>query len=278
MTNIIIVSFKEETKAIDALHKLNELESYGDISIYEKIVVRKKENGEYEVLKEDSFAGWKTLAGMGIGSLVGLLGGPVGFIIGVYTGTAIGLIADASHFDFAEDFISKVENKMTAGTVSIIAEINEDSDVFIDNYMKPFGATVTRSTVDFEYDNYVDDQIEEIDEEIADARATLKKSAGDDKKKIEKKIDQLKTKRREKIAEIEEESKKKMKNIKDKTAAGVDKIKSGINELKDSISTSAKVEKAERIKRRIARHEAKLNDLNKELKELTKAGEKVGSI
>lgn len=278
MTKIIIVSFKEEAKAIEAMHKLNELESFGDITVFEKIVVRKKENGECEVLKEDSFAGWKTLAGMGIGGLIGLLGGPVGFIIGTYTGTAIGAIADVSHYDFAEDFISKIENKMTAGTVSIIAEINEDSDVFVDTYMKPLGATIIRSAVDFEYDNYVDEQVEEIDEEIDEARATLKKSAGDEKKKIEKKIENLKAKRREKISEFEAESKKRMKNIKDKAAAGVDKMKSGVKNLEDNMNKSSKIQKAERIKRRIARHQAKLDTLNNELKEVTKSGEKVSSI
>jgi hypothetical protein len=34
MTKIIVVSFKEEAKAIKAMHKLIELESFGDISIY----------------------------------------------------------------------------------------------------------------------------------------------------------------------------------------------------------------------------------------------------
>ena len=93
MKNVIVASFKEEAKAIEALHKLNELESFGDISIYEQIMVRKNADEKTEILKQDDSLGWRTLAGMGMGSMLGLLGGPVGFVIGLYTGTAVGAIA-----------------------------------------------------------------------------------------------------------------------------------------------------------------------------------------
>ena len=202
MKNIIVVSFTDETKAIDALHKLSELDSFGDISIYEKIMVRKKTNGECEVLKEDSFEGWRTLTGMGIGSLLGILGGPVGFVIGLYTGTAIGAIADLGHYDFADDFIAKTKNKLAPGTVSIIAEIDEDSDAFVDASLKPFGAVITRSDVDFEFDNYVNEQIDKIEDDIAEERAALKKAIGNDKTKIQNKIAELKEKRKATIAEF----------------------------------------------------------------------------
>ena len=268
MTNVIVVSFQEETKAIEALHKLNELESLGDISVYEKIMIRKKPNGESEILEEDSSEGWRILTGMGVGSLLGMLGGPIGFVFGLYTGTAVGAIADANHYDFAEDFIAKVENKMQAGTTSIIAELDEDSEVFIDTYLKPFGAVITRSDVDFEFDKYEHEQIDEIDEEIANERAAFKEARKEDRKKIQRKIADLKEKRKEKIAEFMAKAKASEKNIKDKTTAGIAKVKSGIKEFGANVSNDVKEERADRIKRRIVRHEEKLKDLNKQLKEL----------
>ena len=246
MAKVIVVSFAEETKAIEALHKLNELDSLGDISIYEMMMVRKKTNGDCEVLKENSSEGWRVLAGMGIGSMLGLLGGPVGFVIGLYTGTAIGGIAEISHYDFADDFVEKVKNKISAGTVSIIAEIDEDSNVFIDTYLNPMGAVITRSDVDFEFDKYMNEQIDEMDEEIADERAELKKARKEDREKIQKKIAELKEKRKAKIAEF------------------VAKGRAAKNRVNDEINE----QRADRIKRRIARHEEKLNDLSKQLKEL----------
>ena len=268
MANVIVVSFQEETKAIEALHKLNELESLGDISIYEKIMIRKKANGESEILKEDSFEGWRTLAGMGVGSLLGMLGGPLGFVFGLYTGTAVGALAEINHYDFADDFITKVENKMQTGTIAIIAELDEDSNAFVDTYLKPLGAVITRSDVDFEFDKYENEQIDELDEEIADERAAFKEARKEDRKKIQKKIAELKEKRKAKIAEFVAKAKAAEKNIKDKTTGGIAKVKSDVKEFGARISNEVKEEREERIKRRIARHEEKLKDLNKQLKEL----------
>jgi uncharacterized membrane protein len=268
MKNVIVASFKEEAKAIEALHKLNELDSFGDISIYDQIMVRKNADGKTEILKQDDSEGWRTLTGMGVGSLLGLLGGPVGVVIGLYTGTAIGAIADANHYDFAEDFIAKVEKKIMAGTVTIIAEIEEDSEVFIDSYLKPFGAEIFRSDVDFEFDNYMDEQIDEIDDEIAADRETLKKAAGNEKAKIQKKIADLKEKRRAKIAEFVAKGKEAKKDITDKTTSGLSKVKADIKSFGNGISEEVKKEKIERINRKIGRHKDTLNDLKKQLNEL----------
>lgn len=271
MKNVIVASFKEEAKAIEALHKLNELDSFGDISIYDQIMVRKNADGKTEILKQDGFDGWRTFTGIGVGGMLGLLGGPVGVVIGLYTGMAIGAIADANHYDFAEDFIAKVEKKIMTGTVTIIAEIEEDSEVFVDSYLKPFGAEIFRSDVDFEFDHYMDEQIDEIDADIAADREALKKAAGNEKAKIQKKIADLKEKRRAKIAEFVAKGKEAKDNIKDKTTAGFAKVKSDVKEFGISISNEVKEEKAEWLKSRIARQEKKLHDLNKQLNELTKS-------
>jgi len=268
MTKVIIASFTEEAKAISALHKLIELESFGDISMYERIMVRKKANGEIETLKEDSVEGWRALTGMAVGGLIGLLAGPVGFVVGLLTGTIIGGVSDAGHYDFEGDFAKKIEAKMPVGTVLIIAEINEDSVGFIDSSLKPFDAKIIRSDVDFEFDQYVDDQIEEIDENIADERAKLKKAIGNDKEKIEKKIADLKANRKSKIAEFEAKSKKSIQTIKDKAEFEINSVKTGAHNVVDQINESVDENRENRLKHRIASHEAKLKSLNTELKSL----------
>ena len=130
----------------------------------------------------------------------------------------VGAIADAGHYDFAEDFIARVENKMQAGTISIIAEADEDSEVFIDTYLKPLGAAITRSDVDFEFYKYENEQIDEIDEEMAAERAAFKEARKEDRKEIQKKIDELKEKRKAKIAAFTAKAKASEKNMKNKTA------------------------------------------------------------
>jgi len=268
MKNVIVASFKEESKAIAALHKLNELDSFGDITIYDHIMVRKKGDGKLEILKQDDSEGWRTFTGMGVGSLLGLLGGPVGFVIGLYTGAAMGALADLNHYDFAEDFIAKVEKKITVGTVTIIAEIEEDSEVFVDTYLKPFGAVIWRSDVDVEFDKQMDEEMDEIEADIAEQRAALKKAAKNEKKKIETKIADLKEKRRARIAEFVTKRKQVEKNIKTTVASSIETFKSDVRAVRSDIRNDIKTEKIERIERRIGRHEDVLNALNRQLKEL----------
>lgn len=266
MTKVIVVYFKEEAKAINALHKLIELESFGDISMYERVMVRKKANGELETMSNNGSEGWRTFTGMAVGGLIGLLGGPVGFVIGLISGTVIGGISDAGHYDLEGDFVKKIESTMPEGTIAIIAEIDENTNGFVDSYLKPFDALVVRSDVDFEFDQYVDDQIEEIDEDIADERVKLKKAIGADKVKVEKKIADLKKSRKAKIADIEAKSKKSIHNLMDKTAAGIETVKSNVQDVGNQIGETINENREYRLKKRIAAHESKLEHLKKELK------------
>src|SRR5690606_22150809 len=204
MANIIVVPFKEETKAIDALHKIKELDAYGDITLYEHMMIRKKANDQYEVLnKTTDGEGWRTFTGMALGGLVGAIAGPLGLIIGLYTGTAAGAIWDISRYDFEDDFVKKVSGKMNTGTIAIIAEVGEDSPVFIDDALKSYSSEIIRSEAGVEFDNYIDDQIEDLEDDIEDEREKLKNATAQEKVKIKAKITDLKEKRKAKISELE---------------------------------------------------------------------------
>jgi len=246
MTNVIVASFDKETKAIEAMHKLSELESFGDISIYGKALVRTQNDGKYEILESNTPNGWRTLTGTVVGSLVGAIGGPVGFVIGLCTGTTIGFISDVGRQNFDESFVKKVQDRMPARTVSIIAEIDEDSDVFVDNALMPYGAEISRSDVDFEFDDYIMAKIESVDKKLTEARENMKNAAGREKEKITQKIAELKDKRNAIIAD----ARKDVKNFKDQINDAVAKSRAGF------------------IKNRIARHETKLTELKEELNDI----------
>lgn len=269
MANIIVVSFKEETKAIEALHKIKELDMYGDITLYEHMMVRKKENDQYEVLNDDtSGEGWRTLTGAAVGGLLGALAGPVGLVIGLYSGVAIGAIADVVHYDFEDDFIKKINNKMKPGTIAIVAEVSEESPIFIDDYLKPFDAEIIRTDADLEYDNFIEEQIEELEDEIEDEREKLKKATADKKVKIKTKIADLKAKRKAKIAELEAKRKSTVQEIKTKTEARIEKLKAGLDKFEDSVENTVSDARASRIKKRIKKQEARLNKLEHKLEDV----------
>ena len=245
MTNLIIASFTEEAQAIEASQKLNELESIGDITIYERVLVRKKADGTSELVQTDTSEGLTTLSGMTIGTLIGALAGPVGMLAGMLTGTLAGAAMEADDYGFAEDFVSKAADHLQPGAIAIIAEVEEDNNIFIDDSLTPLGATLTRSEVNYELDKYSDEELDQLDEDIAEQRTKLKTAAADKKAKIEKKIADLKTKRKETLAEWKEQAKEAASDVKE----------------------SVKDRQIARIRNKIEKHQKKISDLESKLQE-----------
>ncbi|WP_117880408.1 DUF1269 domain-containing protein [Aureibaculum luteum] len=263
MANIIVVPFKEEKRAIDALHKIKELDAYGDITLYEHMMIRKKENNQFEVLNDQTDEeGWRTLTGAAVGGLLGAIAGPVGFVIGLYSGLAVGAIADVSRYDFEDDFVKKVSNQMTVGTIAIIAEVGEDSSVFINEALEPYSSEIIRSEAGIEFDDYIDGQIEDIEDKIEDEREKLKKATKEEKVKIKSKIAELKAKRKIKIAALETKRKQALKIIKDKTDNRIKQMENRLNDYEHSVSNSIMKVRKNRLKKRIKKQEEKLYQLH----------------
>ena len=243
MTNLIIATFKEEAEALEASQKLNELESIGDVTIYERVIIKKNADGETVVLQSDTTEGLTTVSGMAIGALVGALAGPVGLVAGMFTGTLAGGVIEADDYGFAEDFISGAAAQLQPGMTAVVAELEESAPIFVDSSLSPLGGTLTRSDVDYEYTKHSDEEIDELDEEIAAARAKLKSAAQNDKAKFQKKIDKLKEERKERIEEFKDK-------VKDKAA---------------EVKASVKDRKIGKLRNKIERHQQRIADLEKQL-------------
>ena len=226
MTNLVVISFKNEAQAIAGSHKLIELESFGDITVYEKVMVKKDSNGETSAIQADTSEGLRVFSGMALGSLIGALAGPVGALVGMVSGTMTGALLETNYYDFSDEFTSKVNNQLQRGSVAIIAEIYEEGPAFLDNAMEPLGGTISRSNVDDEYDEFLDDQVKAIQSDIAADRASLRSANEKQKLKIQQKIAQLKEKRHQRIAELKE---------KRNAQKGV-RLKEKINEHKSAIA------------------------------------------
>jgi uncharacterized membrane protein len=233
MTNLIVLSFPDEAKAIQASHKLTELESFGDISVFEKAIIKKGANGEFTSLQSDSTDGLRLVSGMALGTLIGAIGGPVGMVIGMLTGTAIGAVVETDYVDFSEDFVNKVSDRLNVGDVAILAEVSEDSPAFVNGVVTPLGGNIFRSDVDIVYDDYEDDEVKEFDKEIAEDRKQFKAAVQGDKEIIKKRIEQLKEKRRQRIAALKEKAKDRKKA---RLAQAIDKEQSKISGLKESLN------------------------------------------
>ena len=233
MTNLIVLSFADEAKAIEASHKLAELESFGDISIFEKVIVKKGTNGEFTYLQTETTDGLRMVSGMALGTLVGAIGGPVGMVIGMLSGTAIGAIVETNYIDFAEDLVAKVADKLTVGDVAILAEISEDSPDFVDGAATKFNGKIFRANADDVYEDYEDEQVNEFDREIAEDRKQLKAAMREDKDRIKKRIEQLKEKRRQRIAALKDKAKDRKKA---RLSQAIGKEQAKISQLKESLN------------------------------------------
>ncbi|MGZ8510517.1 MAG: DUF1269 domain-containing protein [Chitinophagaceae bacterium] len=206
MTNLIVLSFPNEANAIQASHKLAELESIGDISIFEKVIIKKGANGEFTYLQTESSDGERMVSGMAIGTLVGVIGGPVGMLVGMLSGTLVGAAVEADYVDFSEDVVRKVSDQLNVGDVAILAEISEDGSFFVDSTIAPLGGNIFRYNVDDAYSDYENDQAQQIDNEIAEERRQFKAARSEDKARVKNKIEQLKEKRKQRIAALKEKA------------------------------------------------------------------------
>ena len=78
MEKMLVAVFDNETKAFEGLSALKDLDNNGDITLYANAVVSKDANGKLNVQHVTDSGAIGTATGLFVGSLIGLLGGPVG--------------------------------------------------------------------------------------------------------------------------------------------------------------------------------------------------------
>ena len=145
--NFVIITFQLQDEAIKASHNLQDLAVRGDIELKYSIMLRKNEEGKVEVLKKVTKDGVESWTGMFIGMLVGLFFGPLGFLISTLAVTAIGAGLDSSYEKFNDNFVNRVKEKLDEGNIAIIANVNESSNVFINDSLKEFNCDIYRTIV-----------------------------------------------------------------------------------------------------------------------------------
>jgi uncharacterized membrane protein len=143
--NVIAVTFKEDPSAYEALTKLKELESQRQIGMRGAAVVARDETGQVLVkdqVADESFEG--TATGGLVGLLIGILGGPFGFLIGGATGLLVGSLFDENDADETESVLAEISKSIEVGRDTLLAEVSEQTTEVIDTAMTALGGTVLR--------------------------------------------------------------------------------------------------------------------------------------
>ena len=144
--NVILVNYNVESEAYQALSELKRETSNANYTISQAAVV-KKENGTLHIM--DSFVngaatGDDTWKGSLIGSLVGILGGPLGVLLGGSMGILIGGAVDANDMADNASLLEKAGDSIPDGETAIILLAQEEHETALTAKLNHFEATITR--------------------------------------------------------------------------------------------------------------------------------------
>lgn len=194
MERMLVVVFDNEKKAYEGQSELKKLEAEGSIAIYAGAVVLKHADGTVTVkqINEDGPVG--TLGGTAVGSLIGLLGGPVGLAVGALGGMTVGALYDIDNARVGEDFVDDVSKALAPNRVAVVAEIDEDWTTPVDSRMEKLGGTVFRRALWEVQEQIEDEDVAAMKADLARFKSELAQSHAEHKAKLQKKVDQLQAK------------------------------------------------------------------------------------
>src|SRR5277367_6118885 len=113
MENLIIISFPDAKNATGGLSKLQDLDLLGDITIYNYALIRKTCDNQFDLIQHEG-ADTDALPAIGVigGSMIGLIGGPIGVAIGMLTGALVGSADEEDYADFSDEVLDKAKDKL----------------------------------------------------------------------------------------------------------------------------------------------------------------------
>jgi len=245
MEKMIVVVFDDEAKVNKGADALKELDREGTVSVYSGAIVQKNQNGTVSML--DARDEWpiRAVGGTAIGGLIGLLGGPVGVVLGASSGAIIGGFSDLYRAGVSADFLDDATSTLSPGKYALVADISEDYVVPLDIRMEQLGGQVFRTRKRYVEEDQLQSDVDDLNADIDRWEKEMKDSRAEHKAKLQAKIDKAKQKRDKKIEQIkqrrtqlENEHKQKVEALKAKAAkAHADKkaaVEARITQINDS--------------------------------------------
>jgi uncharacterized membrane protein len=147
--NVAFITFDEESKTFQMLSQLKQLSMRGDLRLRSAVVVSHNPDGSLKI--ED---GTNTDFGMGsstgglIGAVVGILGGPLGVLLGWGTGALVGGVLDSRDAVTRLRVINRIAEYIPQDRNGLIAEVREESPDALDAAVKNLGGTIVRTATD----------------------------------------------------------------------------------------------------------------------------------
>ena len=142
---MVVVRFTEPSKAYQALSVLKESDAEGRIALESAAVVERTPDGALRISEgADNLGPIGAASGSLIGMLVGVLGGPVGVLLGWGSGALIGGAFDLDRAVTSDEALTVLGRAIPPGSTAVIASVDEPAVEVIDGEMAKLGGEVTR--------------------------------------------------------------------------------------------------------------------------------------
>ncbi|SHE25001.1 DUF1269 domain-containing protein [Actinomyces glycerinitolerans] len=143
--NFAAITFAESSKAYEALSDLRQASAEGRIAVPSAVILEREPDGRLHVAEgDDAIIGAGAGTGGLVGMFVGILGGPLGILLGWGAGALVGSIADVKRADRSQTIIGDFSSRLPAGTTAIFAEVEEVTPEVLDGLAAAQGGTVLR--------------------------------------------------------------------------------------------------------------------------------------
>jgi uncharacterized membrane protein len=145
MEHVVVARFTEPSKAYQALSVLKQCDAEGRIALRSAAIVERTAAGELRIPEGTDNVGLVgTASGSLMGMLIGVLGGPVGVLVGWGTGALMGGVLDIARADKSDEALATLGRAIPPESTAVIAGVAEPAVEVIDGEMAKLGGEVTR--------------------------------------------------------------------------------------------------------------------------------------
>ena len=143
--NVVVVTFTDQSKAYQALSVLKQCDAEGRITLASAAVVERTPEGTLRIPEGAENVGPVGLAsGSLLGMLIGVLGGPVGVLVGWGAGALVGGAFDIDRAEKSDEALNAFGTAIPQGSTAVMATVAEPAVEVIDGEMAKLGGEVTR--------------------------------------------------------------------------------------------------------------------------------------
>jgi uncharacterized membrane protein len=191
MDGMLVVIFDTEAKAIEGASALVDLDDRGSVSLYAHAILAKNADGTTRTKRMDDFGPFNTLAGLELGSFIGLFGGPSALPIAAGIGLLGGGAVDIHNARLDQEFVRDVSKQLQPNRFALVARVQENWPDSVDMRMKAIGGSVFRRDLSDVKRMLTDEHKAAAQADIAHMKAELTHADASRKAKLQERINRL---------------------------------------------------------------------------------------